>query len=268
MHPIPRNGERLQFAFCITVAATILALISTLQAGFWVGHLGDTVPWRGLLRARLVEWYCYAFFFPLLYALALRLPVAGAGWERALAVHIGASFPVALAKEAIYVAIGNWVRPGVFNLLEILAEDYAREVLVFWALSGVAHAVAFQRSPAVEEQSLKAEEEGWHRFVVRDRGRYHLVPAEEVAWIEAQGNYACLNTARGRFMVRETMAAVEQRLASSTFVRVHRSRIVNAARVAGIERRPGGGHQIILDCGTRIVSGRAYNAVVRRLIAA
>lgn len=246
----------------VLASATALALVSTIQAGVWMGHAGAAVPWQGLLKARLVDWYCYALFFPLLWRLAGR--TLRDGGLSALLLHLGASFPIAASKEALYVTIGNWFRPGVFDLTEILAEDFASELFSVWALMAVAHALrhalAGPTAPPDESSSPAPSD----RLVVRDRGGRRLIGADQVSWIDAQGNYARLHTLGGaRHLIRETMASLEQRLGPD-FVRVHRGAIVSAARVARVESRSGGRYRLILDCGTAIDCGQAYSPSVRR----
>src|SRR5947209_17901591 len=74
------------------------------------------------------------------------------------------------------------------------------------------------------------------RFVVKDKKRIFFVPVSDVLWIEATGNYACIHTASDRHLLRETLAHLEEKLASHHFIRVRKSAIVNAARIG--ELRP------------------------------
>jgi hypothetical protein len=245
-------------------AATLLALASTLQAGVELGYFGEPIPWMGLLKARLVNWYLYALFVPLLWWLALACPIRRRRLIAPLLVHASAGIACALAKEALFVAIGEYFRPGVFRLPAILAEDYLDEVLTFWALSGVCHAVIFNARSA-EGPSPASEENAADHFSVRDRGGIRLVRTESVEWIDAQGNYARLHTASGTYLVRRTMASLERELAPQ-FVRVHRRTMVNRDRVTRAESLSHGAYRIVLACGAAVVSARSFNASVRRLL--
>lgn len=49
---------------------------------------------------------------------------------------------------------------------------------------------------------------------------------------------------------------------SERFVRIHKSYSVNAAHVAALGRRPGGGKQLTLSDGTILPVGRAYLGAV------
>jgi two-component system, LytTR family, response regulator len=69
------------------------------------------------------------------------------------------------------------------------------------------------------------------RFTVRTGSRIQVVPAEDVTWIAAAGDYSELHTRNATHLLRETMNSLEERLDPSRFARIHRSRIVNLARV-------------------------------------
>ena len=58
---------------------------------------------------------------------------------------------------------------------------------------------------------------------------------EEILWIEALENYVIFNTFSEKYTIHFTMKAVENKLPSSKFTRVHRSFIVNTSRINVIE---------------------------------
>ena len=87
-------------------------MLTTAQAGAALA-MRASIPWNGLLRARLVDWYAYAIFMPGLYWLANHYPISRACWQRPLAFYLMLGLPIAtVAKEAIYVSIGNFFRPA------------------------------------------------------------------------------------------------------------------------------------------------------------
>jgi two-component system LytT family response regulator len=69
------------------------------------------------------------------------------------------------------------------------------------------------------------------RFTARTGADIRVVRAEEVEWISAAGDYAELHTRGGTHLLRQTMNSLEQRLDPKMFARIHRSRIVNVARI-------------------------------------
>ena len=254
-------------AVFLIALATLLAFVSTAQAAAELGYGGEPIPWVGLLRARVVDWYLCFLFLPLLWWLAEARPIGRGSWAAALPLHLAASLACALAKEGLYVVVGNWFRPGVFHLPEILAGDYFDEVLLFWAMIGLVHAFrAYNPEPSpVAVGTEPPSQTSPDRFVVRTSAGYRPVRADEIRWIEAQGNYACLHIDRGAPLLRETMAVLERRL-DPQFVRIHRRAIVNRDRIARIEPCSHGAYRIVLATGEVLISGRSYNRAVRRLI--
>jgi two-component system LytT family response regulator len=69
------------------------------------------------------------------------------------------------------------------------------------------------------------------RFTVQTGPRIQIVQAEDVEWIGAAGDYAELHAHGRAYLLRETMASLEQRLNPANFLRIHRSRIVQAANI-------------------------------------
>lgn len=98
------------------------------------------------------------------------------------------------------------------------------------------------------------------RFVVRHAGRLRIVPAAEVEWIEARGNYVHLHHGDGPFLLRETMTALQEALDPARFLRVHRSALVAVAAVVAYERRPSGDYELKMRSGALVPLGRAHVA--------
>ena len=110
--------------------------------------------------------------------------------------------------------------------------------------------------------------ERWaERFVVRVGSRSVLVPVDDVAWMESDGNYVDLHTRAGRHTVRETLANVEQRLDPRRFVRIHRRTIVAIDRIRAIRPWFGGDQQLELHDGTILRISRTRRAHVAATLA-
>jgi hypothetical protein len=265
---ISADRRELRLVVAIFVAATLLALLATAQAALWRAHEGQAVPWEGLLKARLADCYIYALFVPAIYRFARRFPLEGREWLKSVPLYLMAGLICALLKESLYVIVGNWFRPGVFVLPDILAEDYFSEVVTFWAMIGIAHAFIYYEDAQSAGQApdhASAPFQTVDHLVVRERSAFRRVRVEEIDWIDAQGNYARLNTPGGRYLIRETMAGLESRL-GERFVRVHRRVIVNRERIVSIAPKSHGEYLVLLRCGATVASGRSYNEKLRRLL--
>jgi len=96
------------------------------------------------------------------------------------------------------------------------------------------------------------------RVLVRVGQRLHFVSLADVEWIGAADNYVRLHTSDQWHPVRETMDRLERRLAPAGFARIHRSTMVNLARVAEIRPLGTGDYQVRLAGGTTVTMSRTY----------
>ena len=70
------------------------------------------------------------------------------------------------------------------------------------------------------------------RFAIKSGEKVVFIRAEDVDSIEAEGNYVRLNLANASsHLLRDTINNVESQIDPRTFVRIHRSTIVNMNRV-------------------------------------
>jgi len=132
------------------------------------------------------------------------------------------------------------------------------------------------RRPAVNEgvsRLLKTRHR--ERFVVKHAGRQRLVQADEIRWIEAQGNYVLLHANGGPFLLRETLSSIERTLNPARFLRVHRSALVVLDQVLSMQRQPSGDYELRLRSGREVTvrtpmtadGGAAVVAVANDLVA-
>lgn len=96
------------------------------------------------------------------------------------------------------------------------------------------------------------------RFAVRDDNRYLLVNTEQVDWFDSAANYIRLHVGTNAFLVRMTMNELEQKLDPQQFARIHRSTIVNIARVKEVTPDWHGEFDVKLLDGTNLRLTRTY----------
>lgn len=104
------------------------------------------------------------------------------------------------------------------------------------------------------------------RLVVKTGGRVVFLRTEDIDWVEASGNYVRLHVGSDAHLLRESMKNMERRLDSSTFVRIHRSAIVNVDRIRELEPWFHGEYIVILRDGTRLTSSRVFSDRLNALI--
>lgn len=104
------------------------------------------------------------------------------------------------------------------------------------------------------------------RITVKKAGRIIFLGVPDIRWVDASGNYVKLNTADGSYLLRETMAGLEERLPSETFLRIHRSTIVNVDEIQEIEPLFHGEYSVTLKGGPRLTLSRSYRNQLGKLM--
>lgn len=157
--------------------------------------------------------------------------------------------------------------------LDYLLKPFARERFDR-ALERARRAIADARLAASASQmtqlvaELRRPATNGSRVLVRAGGRVSFVDVPAIDWVEAEGNYVRLHVGHQSHVIRETMADVLTRLAPAGFARVHRSAIVNVARVRELRVAGGGDYDAVLASGTLVPVSRSHReALEARLLA-
>jgi two-component system, LytTR family, response regulator len=100
------------------------------------------------------------------------------------------------------------------------------------------------------------------RIPVESKGKVRVVPVADIEYITAAGVYAELHTAERRYVVRESMQTLEDRLDPGVFMRIHRSAIVRLDRIDLFLRAEGGDYNIQLKNGVKLPVSRARRAAL------
>jgi two-component system LytT family response regulator len=116
-------------------------------------------------------------------------------------------------------------------------------------------------------QDLHGQAESWDRVAVREAGRVVFLKPDEIEWVEAEGNYVRLHSGTKSYLLRDTMNALETRLARKKFLRVNRSTLVNLELVKEWQPMFHGDSVVILKNGMRLTVSRVYRENLERLIA-
>lgn len=122
-------------------------------------------------------------------------------------------------------------REYLMSAIKLSAVDYLLKPV---GKAELAHAIAKVRDradaassarPGVQQQKLSFKAVNCKLFI----------PAEDIAWFKAEGNYATLATFHGEHLVLENLLSLEQRLPKDLFLRVDRSTIVNFRSVCRVD---------------------------------
>jgi two-component system LytT family response regulator len=114
-------------------------------------------------------------------------------------------------------------------------------------------------------ESLATRGRHVRRLAVRSAGKTVFVDVDDIDYLQAAENYVQLHVGRHSHLLHATLASVEKSLDPARFVRVHRSIIVQAARIQSLEPAQHGEYVIMLHGGVRLRSGRTYGDKLRAL---
>ena len=95
------------------------------------------------------------------------------------------------------------------------------------------------------------------RIAVEMRGQVRIVPVKQIDYLIASGPYAELYVGDKRYLIRERMQALEERLDPARFFRIHRSAIVRLDLIETLIRNPGGDYAVHLKGGVKLKVSRS-----------
>lgn len=269
--PDVTSGERFEWQPFLIVTFFTIAIAFVNVAS---DH--TEIARAGLNTSRIEPWIWSFTSAPIVIALApaigmivRKFPPAREGWLGILLVHLCA----ATAFSAVHIAAMVALRELAYLALpwgyDFTDGGLVTELLYEWRKDLVSYAYiaggywVWRSWRAAEARSTpKGGAPGPLRIEVRDGSKVMLLDAEAIGWIEAAGNYVEIHTANGMHTARGTLASYADRLETAGFVRIHRSRLVNPARVGSYETTPSGDVEIVMSDGARLVGSRRFRAAL------
>jgi len=104
------------------------------------------------------------------------------------------------------------------------------------------------------------------RIAVEMRGQVRIVPVKQIDYLIASGPYAELFVGDKRYLIRERMQTLEERLDPAKFFRIHRSAIVRLDLIETLLRNPGGDYAVQLKGGVKLKVSRSRFEQLERLV--
>jgi two-component system LytT family response regulator len=104
------------------------------------------------------------------------------------------------------------------------------------------------------------------RIAVEMRGQVRIVPVKQIDYLIASGPYAELYVTDKRYLIRERMQTLEERLDPAKFFRIHRSAIVRLDLIETLIRNPGGDYAVKLRGGVRLKVSRSRFEALETLV--
>ncbi|WP_174293500.1 LytR/AlgR family response regulator transcription factor [Sphingomonas bacterium] len=97
------------------------------------------------------------------------------------------------------------------------------------------------------------------------RGTLVRLEASDIDRISGEDNYVRLHCGTMSYLVAERLHAIERRLGSSGFVRIHRSRLVNRDRIVALVP-DSGSWAVRLSSGAQLAVGRSFLPALRQAL--
>jgi two-component system LytT family response regulator len=104
-----------------------------------------------------------------------------------------------------------------------------------------------------------------HLFVQKSEKLLNL-PVEDIVHLEASGDYTILTTKNDQFVSSSGIGKLEEILNPETFIRVHRSTIININFLKEIEKHFNGGMVVKMQNGKSFPVSRTYAKLIRKKV--
>jgi hypothetical protein len=238
---------------------------------------GVDLPFSRAFATEVASHLVVAALIPVLYWMHRRWPIRGQ--PRNLLVHGLAVVPFSIVHTAGMAALRMLWFAGVLGeaysfplTFDRLAFEFAKDIVNYGLLSTgvVAMRYFFSRPSAAEAPVAPAPPPAAgplpERFAVRKRGKEIMVEVADIDWVEAAGNYAVLHVGGETLEIRSSLTKLEGELDPKRFVRVHKSYVVNVARIAEVTPWISGDWRIRLQDGAEVNLSRRYRQRFEALV--
>jgi two-component system LytT family response regulator len=102
--------------------------------------------------------------------------------------------------------------------------------------------------------------------IVRQRDELIRIRKQDIYWLEAASQYVRIHTKSAHYIVAEPLNKYHEKLSSNAFVRVHRSAVVNTAKVRHVMKRQNGVHVLQLANGASVPLSRSRRSLVNEFL--
>lgn len=223
-------------------------------------HLDARAPWIWELSSIVIV----IPLAPLIGLAIARWPFSAARWPAFIAIHFVCAslysashvFGMVTVRKAVYALEGAAYSFAQGNLPLMFFYEWRKDLISYAAIAYCFWWFAERRAREAAAPITATPD----RLEIKDGARTILLDPAEILWIEAAGNYVELHTGSATHLARGALAGFEAKLAQRGFVRVHRSRLVNRARIRAFKPTASGDLELTLDDGRTLAASRRYRA--------
>jgi two-component system, LytTR family, response regulator len=133
------------------------------------------------------------------------------------------------------------------NAIDYLLKPFSKDRLMV-AIERAAEKISGNKGSELPIDKLTEipEDDLIERVVVKDKNKIHIIPAEQIRYVESLDDYVMIYTKDRRFIKQKTMKFFENHLNPKEFIRIHRSYIVKVEEIAEIQQYEKESHIVIL----------------------
>lgn len=103
------------------------------------------------------------------------------------------------------------------------------------------------------------------KLLIKNKNVIKIIPVSNIDWIEAQGDYVYVHCDSEKFLLHDSLSALEKKLNQKIFVRIHRSFIVNIEKVEKFKANEHGDYDVYLKNGIKLKMSRTYRDIFQKL---
>jgi DNA-binding LytR/AlgR family response regulator len=226
--------------------------------------LDPRVPW-------LLEYTSIAVILALVPLVAFyerRFPLDPDHWLKTIVAHVVGS----IVYSAVHITVMILVRKAVFALF--LGESYSffddavTDILYEYRKDALTYAIVILMLNLMrgleehrrEAQVARIEAKASGRLTLKSGGRTLLVDAKTVEWAQAAANYVEIRANGRTQLARVSLSALEEQMeaAGVDVARIHRSFIVNRAKVIDIAPSGDGDFKVRMADGSELKGSRRH----------
>ncbi len=209
--------------------------------------------------------------FPLVVLFERRMPLTSQTWKRVLAGYV----VVSIVFSVLHVLVMVLLREIVFGLLGpgyAFFDDVARDLLYEYRKDLTPYAaivLVLSLTRRLEETRLEAaaartDARDSGRLTLKSGGRTIWLDASAFDWAEAAGNYVEVRAGARTHLARISLSALAEQLneASVDTARIHRSRLINRAKLSEIMPIGDGDFRVRMKDGTELRGSRRFRQEV------
>jgi hypothetical protein len=207
---------------------------------------------------------------PLVILFERRIPFTADTWRLALPAHALGSVLFSLLHIALFIAFRTAAYAALFaepytffrDLPADLLYEYRKDLLPYAVLIlmlGLQRSLEEHRR---EAEAARADARQTGKLTLKSGGRTIFLDAASLDWASAAGNYVEIRANGATHLARISLSALEQLLSDAgvAVARIHRSHIVNAAKVLEIAPARDGDFRIRMADGSELRGSRRYRS--------